>query len=255
MSLDRIADGGGRFAILAMDQRGSLRAMLERTGRPAADADLGGFKVDVVEALAAEASAVLLDTEYGLDAAKTLKGDLLLATDRPEVAAAHGASALKHLIRWHPDPAGPAVNAARAVVAGCRAYGMPSVVEALLTDPVADAVIRSAEILAGLRPDLLKLEWPGDADGCRRLSTVCGTVPWTLLSAGVAYDEFAERVGIAMDAGASGYIAGRAFWGEAAAFDSAGRREFLRTTAVDRMRRLNAATAGRGRSWQEVVNT
>ena len=63
--------------------------------------------------------------------------------------------------------------------------------------------------------DLLKLEWPGDADGCAQLTKVCGNVPWALLSAGVAYQQFVDRVLVAMDAGAPGYIAGRAFWGEA----------------------------------------
>jgi tagatose-1,6-bisphosphate aldolase len=256
MSLDRIADSTGRFAILAMDQRGTLRTMLERAGRPAADTDLGAFKVDVVSALAGQASAVLLDVEYGTGSMAAIGGraGLLVTTDRPEVADTHGGGALKTLVRWRSHPTGEAVDEVRAVVAGCRAYGLPSVVEALVADRSdGGSVIRSAEILAGLGPDLLKLEWPGDAAGCRRLSEVCGSVPWTLLSAGVAYDEFAGRVLAAMDAGASGYIAGRAFWGEAAALDPAGRREFLRTTAVDRMRRLNAATAGRGRSWQEVA--
>ena len=256
MNLDGIADATGRFAILAIDQRGSLRTMLERAGQPAADADLAAFKVDVVTALAPEASAVLLDTEYGTDAMGAAKS-LLVAADRPEVAAAHGATALKYLVRWRPDPNGPEVAAARAVVDACRAYGLPSVVEALVGDKtVGDqtAVVRSAEILAGLRPDLLKLEWPGDAAGCHRLTEVCGPVPWTLLSAGVAYDAFVERVLVATEAGASGYIAGRAFWGDAAALDRPARREFLRTTAVDRMRRLNAATAGRGRSWREVAD-
>jgi tagatose-1,6-bisphosphate aldolase len=35
MTLDKIADSAGRSAILAMDQRGTLRTMLERSGRPA----------------------------------------------------------------------------------------------------------------------------------------------------------------------------------------------------------------------------
>jgi len=114
-------------------------------------------------------------------------------------------------------------------------------------------VIRSAEVLAELGPDLLKLEWPGDADGCAQLTKVCGNVPWALLSAGVAYQQFVDRVLVAMDAGATGYIAGRAFWGEAVELTGAERRRFLRTTGVDRMTALNAAVAGRGRSWREVA--
>jgi tagatose 1,6-diphosphate aldolase/sulfofructosephosphate aldolase len=186
----------------------------------------------------------------------------------PDFVAAHGGAALKFLVRWRPDrPAGPggpdlareAVDAVRAVVADCREHGLPSVIEPLVTVyPGEDAearkrlVIRSAELLAELGPDLLKLEWPGDADGCREVSKVCGGVPWALLSAGVAYEEFVERVLTAMDAGASGYIAGRAFWGEAAGLAGEERRRFLSSTAVERMAALNAAIEGHGRGWREV---
>jgi tagatose 1,6-diphosphate aldolase/sulfofructosephosphate aldolase len=297
LDLDRVADEAGRFAILAMDQRPTLRGMLDKAGQPSTDDDMSAFKVDVVGALSPLASGVLIDVEYGVSAVRlagALDDDvgLLIASERspqptwngeqrteydgaergPAFVAAHGGSALKFLVRWRPDRravdgepnlAREAVDAVRAVIADCREYGMPSVVEPLVTklpgeerftgEQRARAVIRSAEILAGLGPDLLKLEWPGDADGCREVSKVCGNVPWALLSAGVDYDEFADRVVAAMDAGACGYIAGRAFWGEAVALTGAARRTFLQTTAVERVRRLNAATTGRGRSWRQVV--
>jgi tagatose-1,6-bisphosphate aldolase len=297
LDLDRIADRAGRFAILAMDQRGTLRGMLRAAGQPSADEDLGAFKVDVVAALSSLASGVLIDVEYGIGAVHAADAlddgvGLLIASERspqptwngeqrtaydgaergPAFAAAHGGSALKFLVRWRPDrPAADgepdlareAVDAVRAMVADCREYGMPSVIEPLVTklpgeerltgERHARAVIRSAQVLAGLGPDLLKLEWPGDADGCREVNKVCGSVPWTLLSAGVEYHEFVDRVIAAMDAGACGYIAGRAFWGEAVALSGAERRSFLQTTAVRRMRQLNEAIAGRGRSWREVT--
>ena len=59
----------------------------------------------------------------------------------------------------------------------------------------------SLEHLCRWFADQLKLEWPGDADGCREVSKVCGRVPWALLSAGVAHEEFVNRVLTAMDAG------------------------------------------------------
>jgi tagatose 1,6-diphosphate aldolase/sulfofructosephosphate aldolase len=163
-------------------------------------------------------------------------------------------------VAGEPDLARETVDAVRAVVEACRAYGLPSVIEPLVARQPGDdhaltkqLVIRSAETLAELGPDLLKLEWPGDADGCKQLSKVCGTVPWALLSAGVAYQQFVDRVLVAMDAGATGYIAGRAFWGEAAGFTGAERRRFLQTTGVERMTALKAALQGRGRSWHEVA--
>jgi tagatose 1,6-diphosphate aldolase/sulfofructosephosphate aldolase len=296
-SLDQIADDAGRFAILAMDQRGTLRKMLDKAGRPSADEDLSAFKVDVIGALSPLASGVLTDVEYGVGAVRAAgaldpRAGLLIASERspqptwngeqrtvyssdergPAFVAANGGAALKFLIRWRPDrPVGDgepdlaeeALDAVRAVVADCRAYGMPSVIEPLVTrlpseEPFTPEqsrrlVIRSAQLLAELEPDLLKLEWPGDADGCREVSKVCGNVPWALLSAGVEYDRFVERVLTAMDAGASGYIAGRAFWGEAADLTGDERREFLRTTAAERMARLNAAIDGHGRPWREAA--
>jgi tagatose 1,6-diphosphate aldolase/sulfofructosephosphate aldolase len=297
VNLDQIADHAGRFAILAMDQRGTLRTMLEKAGQPTADQDLSDFKVDVIGALSPLASGVLTDVEHGVGpvraaAALDPRAGLLIASERspqptwngeqrteyaaaergPVFVAENGGAALKFLVRWRPDrPARPgepdlaqeALDAVAAVVADCRAYGMPSVIEPLVTRLPGDEpfsaerrnrmVIRSAELLAALGPDLLKLEWPGDADGCRELSKVCGNVPWALLSAGVAYEQFVDRVLTALDAGASGYIAGRAFWGEAVNLRAEDRRRFLRDTAVRRMTDLNVAIDGRGRPWHEVV--
>ncbi|MGN9914572.1 hypothetical protein ACTMTJ_44285 [Phytohabitans sp. LJ34] len=289
-TLDQIAGDAGTFAILAMDQRGTLRTMLDKAGRPSADEELSDFKVDVIGALSPFASGVLTDVEYGVGPVRSAgaldaRAGLLVSSERspqprwngehrteydragrgPTFVAEHGGAALKFLVRWRPDRqgepdlAGEALDAVRAVVADCRAYGMPSVIEPLVTvypgegeEEKKRLVIRSAELLAGLGPDLLKLEWPGDADGCREVSKVCGAVPWALLSAGVAYERFVERVLTAMDAGASGYIAGRAFWGEAVGMTGDDRRHFLRTTAVDRMAALNAAIEGHGRGWREV---
>jgi tagatose-1,6-bisphosphate aldolase len=292
-TLDQIAGDPGTFAILAMDQRGTLRKMLDKAGRPSADEELSDFKVDVIGALSPFASGVLTDVEYGVGPVRAAgaldpRAGLLISSERspqatwngehrteyaaaergPAFVAEHGGAALKFLVRWRPDRpagagepdlAGEALDAVRAVVADCRAYGMPSVIEPLVTvypdeglDVRKRLVVRSASRLAELGPDLLKLEWPGDADGCREVSKVCGGVPWALLSAGVAYEEFVARVLTAMDAGASGYIAGRAFWGEAVGLAGDDRRRFLRTTAVDRMAALNAAIDGHGRGWREV---
>jgi tagatose-1,6-bisphosphate aldolase len=292
-SLDQIADGTGRFAILAMDQRGTLRKMLGKAGQPSADTDMSAFKVDVIGALSPLASGVLTDVEYGVAAVRGAGAlapgaGLLIASEwspqrewngevrnefdparGPQFVATNGGAALKFLVRWRPDRptragepdlAQEAIDAVRAVVEVCLAYGMPSVIEPLVAKQPADdhaltkqLVIRSAEVLADLGPDLLKLEWPGDTDGCNQLTKVCGNVPWALLSAGVAYEQFVDRVLVALDAGATGYIAGRAFWGEAAELTGADRRRFLRTTGVERMTALNAAIQGRGRSWREVA--
>lgn len=295
-TLDQIADVNGRFAILAIDQRGTLRKMLDAADRPSEDEDLRQFKIDVVSALSPYCSGVLLDVEYGVAAVRTAGAlaatvGLLISAERspgsswngeprvefdpergPAWVRAAGGVALKFLARWRPDrpvpDAGPdlaaeALDAVAAVVAACRQHGMSAVIEPLVVtlpgEPAFDparkrlAVVRSAQLLAELGPDLLKLEWPGDADGCREIAEVVGTVPWTLLSAGVEFEEFVDRVGTAMSAGASGFIAGRAIWGEAVGLDRSARQEFFATTATDRLRALSAIVAERGRSWSEVA--
>ena len=297
VNLDQIANSNGTFAILAMDQRGTLRSMLDKAGRPSTAEELSAFKVDVIGALSPLATGVLTDVEYGVGPVRAAGAlapgvGLLIASERspqptwngeqrtqylaaergPAFVAEHGGTAVKFLVRWRPDrPAEPgepdlareALDAVAAVIADCRSYGLPSVIEPLVTALPGEAplsppqqarlVVRSAELLAQLKPDLLKLEWPGDAAGCREVGKVCGNVPWALLSAGVPYERFVERVLTAMDAGASGYIAGRAFWGEAVALEGTERRRFLATTAAERMARLNEAIEGHGLPWREVA--
>jgi tagatose-1,6-bisphosphate aldolase len=98
--------------------------------------------------------------------------------------------------------------------------------------------------------DLLKLEWPGSAEACAEVTKNLGTVPWVLLSAGVAYDAFVERTTIALDNGACGFIAGRAIWGEAVALQGAERRAWLADVAAPRLRGLGRVLEQRGRSWR-----
>jgi tagatose 1,6-diphosphate aldolase/sulfofructosephosphate aldolase len=294
--LDAIANEDGRLAVLAMDQRATLRRMLEGAGMPSSDADLSAFKVDVVRALAPLSSGVLLDADFGIvpvrDAGALPHGvGLLVAAEPvnrakwndeprttvdPERGAGYvldqGGDALKFLVQWRPGrPAEPgepdlaqeALAATASVIADCAEAGIPSVIEPLIARLPGEAafspktagpiVIDSAEQMASLRPDLLKLEWPGSAEGCRSVTEALGSVPWTLLSAGVGIDEFVERVEIALDAGAVGFIAGRAIWGEAVTLRGEERVSFLQEYAVPRLANLCDVLARRGRSWQEVA--
>jgi tagatose-1,6-bisphosphate aldolase len=295
-TLDAIAGPDGRFAVLAMDQRNTLRRMLDGAGQPSADADLSAFKVDIVRALAPLSTGVLLDADYGVGAVRAAgalpAGTGLLvaaeppvwaqwngeprATIDPERRAAyvmrnHG-DALKFLVQWRPgrprgagepDLAAEALAVIGEVVEDCREAGIPSVIEPLVArlpdepplDPAAagELVIESATQMAGTGPDLLKLEWPGDAEGCRRVTDALGPVPWTLLSAGVAFEQFGERVRIALDNGASGFIAGRAIWGEAVTLVGVARVAFLAETAVPRLAALCNLLTEHGRPWREAA--
>lgn len=109
--------------------------------------------------------------------------------------------------------------------------------------------ILEATRLIGPHTDILKLEFPGDirADSDSKLAENLGRLneaavrPWVLLSAGEKFDLFVKQVELAMKAGCSGYMAGRAIFNEY--FEGATpteRTQFLKTTGTDRMKTLNA---------------
>jgi tagatose 1,6-diphosphate aldolase len=69
--LESLSNERGVIAAAAMDQRGSLRKALTNAGdREATASDMEEFKSLVSEVLTPHASAILLDPEYGLPAAK-----------------------------------------------------------------------------------------------------------------------------------------------------------------------------------------
>ena len=82
--LKSVSDARGVIAAAAMDQRGSLQKTIAKERGTGADAhDLEEFKVLVTDVLCQHASAILLDPEYGLDAARHRHGKgLLLAYEK-----------------------------------------------------------------------------------------------------------------------------------------------------------------------------
>jgi tagatose 1,6-diphosphate aldolase len=104
----------------------------------------------------------------------------------------------------------------------------------------ASTVLESARILSRYC-DVYKTEFPGtfghetDAqlmDNLKRLNDVC-VKPWVLLSAGVDYPQYKKQVEMAMKAGASGILGGRAFWKEFFTYTSASERQkFAETVCV-----------------------
>jgi tagatose 1,6-diphosphate aldolase len=112
----------------------------------------------------------------------------------------------------------------------------------------AGTVIESARILSRYC-DVYKAEFPGtfghetDAqlkDNLKKLTDVCAK-PWVLLSAGVDYPQYKKQVEMAMAAGASGVLGGRAFWKEFFTYASpAERQKFAETECVKRVQEVDA---------------
>ena len=67
---DQIADDTGRFAILAMDQRDSLRRCWTRRASRPPTPICQRVQMDVIGALSPVASGVLTDAEYGVAAVR-----------------------------------------------------------------------------------------------------------------------------------------------------------------------------------------
>ncbi|BEP14143.1 aldolase [Acidothermaceae bacterium B102] len=159
-----------------------------------------------------------------------------------------------------PDLATLCLDAVREVVADCAAVGIPSVIENLVYPLEGedftgkrreDAIIEAARALNEIDCDLLKLEYPGSPEGCRRLAEILDR-PWAVLSAGVPFDEFTQVLEVAFDeGGASGFIAGRSVWRESLALEGDERQSFLTEVARPRLERLINVATGRARPWTE----
>lgn len=291
--LEQCADGSNRFVMLAADQRGNLRKALNPDNPGSVDSRaLSGFKVDLMTSLSGEATAVLLDPEYG--AAQSIAAGAIAGTaglivaleetgyiespyDRrskilPGWSAAQaeaiGASAAKLLVYYHPDAAGAAVQEAliAETAVECARVELPLIVEplsfplddrALNNDERRYVVAETARRLGWIDGvDVLKMEFPALPDEPETWEAACADlhaaapVSWVLLSAGVDFDTFARQAQVACDAGASGVLAGRAVWKEAATLPRDGRLAFFATTGRTRMRALAEIVRSHAHPWR-----
>ena len=118
----------------------------------------------------------------------------------------------------------------------------------------AETVIESARQLSRFC-DVYKAEFPGtlghDSDNQLRDNLAAldaaSERPWVLLSAGVDYPDYYKQVQMAMEAGASGVLGGRAFWKEYFLQDGdAARSQFAATTALKRVADVNTLVREHG---------
>lgn len=182
-----------------------------------------------------------------------------------------GAAAVKLLLYYHPQARNAAAQEALVdeVADLCREYEMPFFLEPLsfAVDPDVKklssaekraVVIETADRLSGRGIDVLKAEFPLDIaeepdrlvweEACRELNDA-SRVPWVLLSAGVAFADFARQTEIACLSGASGVMAGRAVWQEAVELRNEAQAEFLNKTAVTRLVELGDIISEYGTPW------
>lgn len=307
--LQRLADAGGVFSMLAVDQRPPVQQLIaERRGAPVAPhGDLVDVKRVLLDELGPTASAVLLDPLTAFPAGPRVGARQGLILTLEDAVVEHtdagrrskwiddwsvdqikraGADAVK-LLAWYRPDAGPAVLAhqQRLVAetgAACERFDIPFVLELLLyqfpgrlsgAQPFhgaqrAELVLESLEAFtdAEFAVDVFKVESPYlpeelppiDRDGGFHQSVfddvhrVVGR-PWVLLSGGADRQSFLRALEYAYAAGASGYLAGRSIWWDAATHfpDLDAVRRELRDDAVGFMREVNELTSARAVPWDE----
>lgn len=203
-SLDAIARGSGAFAMVAMDQRESLRSMFADAGagRPADDV-LVRFKLDVARTLGPLASGFLIDRTLGFEdvratgllppacglilAADVLQqapGGMVDETELDEAVFAAdadltGVAGIKLLVIWRRDDRRPhRVELARRFVADATRRGVLSVLEPVVratraeldagTWDADEAIREAARELSPLGANLYKAQVPRSGSGTPR---------------------------------------------------------------------------------------
>jgi len=272
----------GRFTILALDHRDSLRIEFKPDDPASVPIEaMVQFKLDVIDVLGNRPSAIMLDPELSIDQVLragrmpagvgslcALEAQGYLAD--PDIAVHHlldgwspqrakdvGASAAKLLVLYRPDRG--AVTAAqddliRSVAEDCAAARLPLFVEPVPYD-LADVddrertVVESAVRIAALGPDVIKMPFPSTADrpdrweaACRRVNNAID-LPWAVLSWGASFELFVRQTEVACANGCAGFMAGRAIWADS--IHAENRAERLAHVAVPRFEALVAATSGR----------
>lgn len=188
-----------------------------------------------------------------------------------------GADVCKLLWFYRPDAptAEPQRRLVRDLVQQCADLSLPLVVEPIW-HPLegedgtgaewrarrVEGIIASAHEASAMGVDMLKVEFPGDVDSpeaqeaalaaCGRLDAGID-VPWVILSAGVGYDDFRKQVELACRAGASGFLAGRSIWRDAAVTRDDSSRAGAVGLALDRLSELAGLTRRHGRPYTPAI--
>ncbi len=250
--IDALTRPSGAFAMLAIDQRESMRAMFgEYQKTPVSDQQLTEFKLAALRALSPLASAVLIDRQFAwrqaidqhavapscgliaavdefIPSAHEIVSDVVIDEKiDPLAVKADGALALKLLVLWRPDESAEIrKDMVRDFIGRCRKAGLLSIIEPVSRKPrdarpwdTNEGIQAAAKELGHLGADLYKAEVPlygrGGERAVREASARLNDTirgPWVVLSSGVSPDDFPQAVEWACQEGASGFLAGRAVW-------------------------------------------
>ncbi|QXY83832.1 sulfofructosephosphate aldolase [Salmonella bongori] len=218
---------------------------------PVADSVLTDFKVNAAKILSPYASAILLDQQFcyrqAVEQNAVAKScAMIVAADdfipgngipvdsvvidkkiNAQAVKQDGAKALKLLVLWRCDEdAQQRLDMVKEFNDLCHSNGLLSIIEPVVRPPRRgdkfdreQAIINAAKELGDSGADLYKVEMPLYGKGTQsdlltasqRLNAHIN-MPWVILSSGVDEKLFPRAVQVAMTAGASGFLAGRAVW-------------------------------------------
>ncbi len=242
---------------------------------PVTDRQLTDFKVNAAKILSPYASAILVDQQFcyrqvveqnaiAKSCAMIVAADAFIpgngipvdsvVIDKNVDAQAvkrDGGKALKLLVLWRSDE-DPAqrLEMVRNFNQLCHANGLLSIIEPVVRPPrrgdVFDreqAIIEAAKELGDSGADLYKVEMPLYGKGTQQDLLNASqklneqiNMPWVILSSGVDEKLFPRAVSVAMQAGASGFLAGRAVWSSVVALPDT--ELMLRDISVPKLQRL-----------------
>jgi sulfofructosephosphate aldolase len=248
-----IARENGTYAMVAMDQRESLRTMFREHGHDDSDERVRMFKTAVARALAPLASGFLIEPDFVEDVRPFVPRGLIMAVDLLEQERGgivedtrldevervpKGVAALKLLVIWRDDDRrSERIEMCERFVALAERHGVLSVLEPVVRGGDHE-IVEAARELGATRPSLYKCQAPREGDvvtTCHKVTEVL-PVPWVVLSQGVPRDEFPLAVENACKGGARGFLAGRALWTNTLEADDP--TELLRTQSVPRLEEL-----------------
>ena len=272
-TLDDLARPSGTFAMVAMDQRESLRTMLRENGHEATDGRVAAFKAAVARELAPHASGFLIERDHLDTVAPHVPHGLILAVDRltqeegapvedtaleEDARPTDAVVALKLLVIWRDDDRrAERVELARRFVALAERNGVLSVLEPVVRHEDREwAIVEAARELGATGPSLYKCQVPLEGTaaaeeitaGARAIDAAL-PCPWVVLSQGVAADGFPAAVEAACKGGASGFLAGRALWTATLGADDP--TALLREVSVPRLRALGEIVDAHARPWRD----
>lgn len=261
------------YHMLALDHRSSFKQMMEKSGQKATEKKLIRYKTKILNAVYKQASGVLLDPEIGLQALTAVKNSseipYLLSIEKSSYQAdpkgirqtelqysgkdlkEKGASGIKLLLYINPnlptEKQNHQLTTAKKAVEEAKKTNLPLFLEIVTYNTEQEPQVEKALSLFldnKIRPDVFKLQYPGNNEKCKKITRMLKEIPWILLTRGKKFAIFKQELKTAVKAGARGFLAGRALWQEL--FELHGKDEeiFLNQTLPARFKQLKAVSGG-----------